>query len=398
MSLSKTYRGRGARALAAAVCLLAVSAPPAFAENTVFTIDDERIVESSGLAADVDNDVVWTVNDDAPGRAFALDEKGKVSAVLDFGADIVDVEAVARAGDRLYIGDIGDNKAKRKFVTVISILNPKPVTSKVRYRAWDFVYPKGKAHNAEALLVNEAGQVFIVTKEAKGAIYTFDGVPSPQGTNKLTKVGDAPSFVTDGTFLPDGRMVLRTYVGLYVLNADYEVAASAPLPYQPQGESVTTSLVDVDSLWVGSEGKKSKVLSVPIPTKKTEAPKASEKPPTKAKASPTPAPEESSQDASGTGWAFLIAAVAAVIAAAATALIGRGSGGPPPGIGSAEGAKATGGLKRVRSEGRTTWSEEEPAGGEPEVKDDPADAWPDRPAYGEDDRRRDLGWLYDEKD
>lgn len=393
MSQRRTRLGRRWGALVAAVCLVAAVTPPAFAEDTAFVIDDERITESSGLAADVGSDVVWTVNDDAPGRAFALDESGKVTAVLDFAADITDVEGLARAGNRLYIGDIGDNAAKRKFVTVFSILDPKPVTAKVRYRAWDFVYPDGKAHDAEALLVNDEGQVFIVTKEAKGAVYTYEGVPSPQGANKLTKVADAPSFVTDGTFLPDGRMVLRTYVGLHVLDAKYKVTAAAPLPYQKQGESVTTSLADVDSLWVGSEGKKSKVLSVAIPTKKAAAPKASEKPPPKAKASPTPAPEESADGGFGTGWAFLIAAVAAVLAAVATALIGSSSGGRPRRIG-ARGESPADGLRRVSGDGRTTWSEDGPEPDEA-VSEVPVEAAEDEPVYTEDNRRQDLDWLYD---
>lgn len=396
MSQRRNRLGRRGGALVAAVCLLGALASPAFAEDTAFTIDDGRITESSGLAADVGSNVVWTVNDNAPGRTFALDESGKVTAVIDFAADITDVEGIARAGDRLYIGDIGDNAAKRKFVTVFSILDPKPVTAKVRYRAWDFVYPDGKAHDAEALLVDDKERVFIVTKEAKGAIYTYKGVPSPQGTNKLTKVADAPSFVTDGTFLPDGRMVLRTYVGLHVLGTDYEVIATAPLPYQRQGESVTTSLVDVDSLWVGSEGRKSRVLSVPIPTKMAAAPKASDKPPPKAEASPTPAPAEDAASGFGTGWAFLVAGVAAVLAAVATALIGRTSGGPPRRIGALDASPAEG-LRRVRGDGRTTWSENEPAGADVATGNDEPETATDKPVYPEEDRREDLGWLYPDK-
>ena len=44
--------------------------------------------------------------------------------------------------------------------------------------------------------------------------------------------------------------------------------ASAPIPDQPQAESLTLSL-DERSLLVGSEGKKSKVYSMPVPSDAT---------------------------------------------------------------------------------------------------------------------------------
>src|SRR5690606_41631034 len=77
---------------------LCVGTPgPAAADTKVaFTIADERITESSGLATDFDNDRYWTVNDSGDeGRAFALDSDGEVPGTLRCRADPVDVEAVA---------------------------------------------------------------------------------------------------------------------------------------------------------------------------------------------------------------------------------------------------------------------------------------------------------------
>ena len=57
-----------------------------------------------------------------------------------------------------------------------------------------------------------------------------------------------------------------------VLDAtSYQVMASAPIPDQPQAESLTLSL-DERSLLVGSEGKKSKVYSMPVPGEATPMP------------------------------------------------------------------------------------------------------------------------------
>ena len=99
------------------------------------------------------------------------------------------------------------------------------------------------------------------------------GQTEREGVNELEKVGSAPSNVTDGTFLPGGdRIALLTYNSVEVIDANsYQVVASAPIPDQPQAESLTLSL-DQKSLLVGSEGKKSKVYSVPVPSEATPTP------------------------------------------------------------------------------------------------------------------------------
>ena len=62
------------------------------------------------------------------------------------------------------------------------------------------------------------------------------------------------------------RIALLTYSSVEVIDAtSYDVVASAPIPDQPQAESLTLSL-DEKSLLVGSEGKKSTVYSVPVPS------------------------------------------------------------------------------------------------------------------------------------
>jgi hypothetical protein len=78
-------------------------------------------------------------------------------------------------------------------------------------------------------------------------------------------VADVPILVTDGAFLPDGRFVLRTYSAVYLYDRPGHQVAWAPLPSQPQGESVAVSRPDGEQLLVGSEGLHSQVLAVPVP-------------------------------------------------------------------------------------------------------------------------------------
>jgi hypothetical protein len=263
-------RVRAARRLALllGVVFLAIVPGVAASEDTVaFTIDDTRITESSGLATDPGSSLYWTVNDSGDrGVAYGLGLDGTVQGTLNFRDQPQDVEAVAMHGDELYVADIGDNGRQRSSIRVYSFTNPRANGLTVTYQAYDFRYPDGP-RNAETLLVDESGQLFIVTKGRKAGIYEAPADLKRRGVNELEKVGSAPSNVTDGTFLPGGqRIALLTYSSVEVIDAtNYQVVASAPIPKQPQAESLTLSL-DQTSLLVGSEGEKSKVYSVPVPS------------------------------------------------------------------------------------------------------------------------------------
>lgn len=288
-----TPRRRPARRLASATLTAVVALAlfgwsatlPAAAETVEFTISDSQITESSGLATDADAQRYWTVNDSGDGGiAYALDDRGRTEGTLEFRVDPVDVEAVAFHQGRLYVADIGDNRARRDNVTVYFFDDAAPAADPVVYKAYDFSYPDGP-HDAETLLVDGDGRLFIVTKGAQGGIYAAPAAPSRQGVNELERVGDAPPYVTDGTVLPDGRIALRTYVSVEILDPDsYAVVARAVTPAQRQGESITTTF-DGEHLLIGSEGKRSDVLRVDIPTAVGEAPSASASPPS---AEPSP--------------------------------------------------------------------------------------------------------------
>ncbi len=325
------------RALALVVAISAalwVPTAAAAADEVAFTVQDRRVAESSGLATDFDNNLYWTVNDSGDsGVGYAMDRTGGTEGTVRFLAKPIDIEAVAMNDDFLFFGDIGDNRKRRDFITVFSIENPEPDDETRNYRAYDFAYPDG-AHDAETMLVNPNGRFYFVTKEAKGGIYRAPADPSRFGVNQLRRVGDAPAYVTDGVFMPDGdKIALRTYVSIEMLDAtSYDVIAQAPVPLQPQGESITVDLNEKDLL-VGSEGVRSTVYRMPVPTEKGTVPKPTSTPPT---ASPTPTPtptatepaeeEEPStqpENAGGTWLAVGIAAAVAVLAGAAAILLRR---------------------------------------------------------------------------
>jgi hypothetical protein len=304
-----------------AAAFLGIVPTAASAEDTVaFTIKDARITESSGLAVDQAGNLYWTVNDSGDrGVAYGIGLDGEVQGSLNFRAQPRDVEAVAMHGDRLYVADIGDNSRQRSSIRVFFFKNPRANGLTVTYFAYDFRYPDG-SHNAETLLVDDSGRLFIVTKGRNAAIYEAPAKPRRQGVNELEEVGPAPANVTDGTFLPGGdRIALLTYDSVEVIDAaSYEVVASAPIPDQPQAESLTLSL-DQQSLLIGSEGKNSKVYSVPVPSETTPTPTPSAEPTVEGDV-----PEQEAnaiQNQKGTLLALGLAAFVAVVAGTVVALV-----------------------------------------------------------------------------
>jgi hypothetical protein len=328
-----TTRSRLGRAVAVPLVVVLSCAPAGLAvaaDPVAFAIEDPRITESSGLATDREAGAYWTVNDSgAQGTVYGLNSRGAVRSVLSYRAAPVDVEAVAVHDGRLYVADIGDNGGRRPFVSVHFFDNPPAGDRTVAYRSYDFAYPDGP-HDAETLLVDGSGRLYLVTKGLQAGIYVAPAQPSRQGVNQLRRVADAPAYVTDGVFLPGGRQIaLRTYVSVLLLDAQtYRVTARDVVPLQRQGESLTVSL-DGRSLLIGSEGRQSPVLQIPVPAAMGDVPDGANQPPS---ASPTATPSQSQEDpdpddvptpqASRTGsilalsLAGLVALVAGVVVAA----------------------------------------------------------------------------------
>lgn len=291
--------------VSAVLIALAVNPVPARADEpkTVeFVISDPRITQSSGLATDTDNDVYWTMNDVGdPGIVYALRADGSTKGVLRYDAQPADVESIAYVGGRLYVGETGGNREPRQTVVVRRFNQPRPDGSTQSFDTLRFTFPDGNK-DTEAMLVGADGSMTFVSKGATGGgIYVSARQPSVGADNALTKVADAPQYVTDATHLPDGRIVLRSYVALFVLDPhDYHVVAQGPASGLVQSESVTVPLRGT-GLLIGTEGVDSEVLRVSIPSGMANVPVISPSPTTSA-VTATPSPEPVPDSENGTAW------------------------------------------------------------------------------------------------
>ena len=166
----------------------------------------------------------------------------------------------------LFLGDIGDNAARRPNVSVFRITEPKSLGRQTLQPTWyRFKYEDGP-HDAEALLVDPRdGRIWVATKSlGVGGLYSAPRklVTHSHGTNVLHRVTDVPALTTDGTFLPNGKFVLRTYTSAFIYDAPGKLREQLEMPIQRQGETVA---YDSKRLLVGSEGLHSTIQAVALP-------------------------------------------------------------------------------------------------------------------------------------
>lgn len=241
-----------------------------------------EIPEGSGVAAARRSpDRLWTHNDSGKPELVALDSKGAVvGRVRVAGARIEDWEAIAvgpcPGGSCLYVGDIGDNEARRHSVTIYRVPEPADAHGTVQVDGVLHVtYPDG-ANDAETLLVTPAGDVLIVTKGRTGPVGLYRvpaGADYGGGTVTLELVAKPPERgkiaaserITDGDVSPNGTWVaLRSHSAVLLYRSDALMAGTWPAPRriplaalgEPQGEGVAFGN-DGTLYLVGEGGRKS---------------------------------------------------------------------------------------------------------------------------------------------
>ncbi|MBZ4017136.1 hypothetical protein [Streptomyces purpurogeneiscleroticus] len=252
----------------------AVAAPAADPEP--FTIKDQRITESSGLAASrAHPGIYWTHNDSDDGPyVYAVDYRtGRTVATVTMRGvgDPRDVEAVSVGPDGdLYVGDIGDNlDGSWDHVWIYRFPEPKELRDRTVTATQYVVKYADGPRNAEAMMVHpKTGRVYVVSKKEDGgaALYAGPERLTTSGPNVFQRVSKIEMWVTDGAFSPDGtRLMLRSYFGGRMFRwqdgRPKDDIGSIGVPIQGQGESVTFT-PDGRTLMFGSEGAASRVEPV----------------------------------------------------------------------------------------------------------------------------------------
>ncbi len=230
-------------------------------------VANNDIDEASGLVVSHSNpDYLWTHNDsgDTP-RIFLMSSTGSDLGVYTLeGATHTDWEDLAialRAGTSyLHVADFGDNNAQRNQIQIYRF--PEPDVSQVNTPQTQTIpsssiekialtYPDG-ARNAEALLVNGAGDIYVITKESnKAGIYKVTFPQSTSEENTLSKLGELS--ITGEIVGGDAQhsVLLKTYTQIFYWegtaqnNGQYETLLLQNTPMvienyiaEPQGEAI----------------------------------------------------------------------------------------------------------------------------------------------------------------
>jgi hypothetical protein len=198
-------------------------------------IRDPRIKESSGVVASRHyTNLYWTHNDGGGPKKqvlYAIDREGNTRASFPvIGVTLHDWEdlAIDSAG-HLYIGDIGNNNAKRHALTVYEIDEPNPQAgtgSIAPKRAWKLKFPEAP-FDCESLFVWK-DQGYVVSKvfdKARAQIFRFPLKETNQPlTLELVATTKIKSPVTGADISADGTLLgLVAKNGAYVFRIDGDV-------------------------------------------------------------------------------------------------------------------------------------------------------------------------------
>ena len=264
--------------------------------ETVATLADTRIKESSGLARSLRHDGIFWTHNDSGGEpcVFAIDLQGRTRAKVRLREAVnFDWEDMTSGLDEngapcLFVGDIGDNLFIRRSVQVYRIPEPdippagQPAAETIspQPQVWHVSYPSG-SQNAEGLLIHpKTGCLHILTKsnEGQSALYAFPAVITQQkgeplilekitditftGEERTGKRHVDDRMCTGAAFAPDGRhLVAATYSSLYEWTLPEDKTLAEALAQKParilpklvrQLEAVCYG-ADSRTLWITSE-------------------------------------------------------------------------------------------------------------------------------------------------
>lgn len=248
--------------------------------------------ETSGVAASGLNKGILYVHNDSgdSSRFFAITPEGVLKGIYylkpdsgSAGALMLDCEDIAiGAGPEknksyVYLADIGDNAARRKFVTVYRIAEPLLSSNTAFLRAAvpaaaaHLKYPDG-ARDAEAMMIDPLENLlYIVSKrEDSVGVYTAPLLFAAGDTLLLKKEtalffpgGRIGKWITTGDISRDGRQILlKSYSKIYywkrkdkepVWKAMLRKPVELPYKQEWQGEAVAFS-VDGKGYYTVGEG------------------------------------------------------------------------------------------------------------------------------------------------
>lgn len=223
-------------------------------------IENRDINEASGLAASINQpNLLWTHNDSGDdARLFLINENAASVAEYQLkGATNRDWEDIATGPGPddekayIYVGDIGDNRARHDVKTIYRLEEPQPLSAAeiTNFDVIKFRYPDGK-RDAESLFIDPLSKdIYILSKrEDNIGVYVARYPQSTTEVINVEKLSNIPYRLTVAADISaDGQeILLKTYNKVYHWTRNgrsiSDTLSSTPLSvnYQiePQGEAI----------------------------------------------------------------------------------------------------------------------------------------------------------------
>ena len=278
--------GRGRPLVLTLLALSSLSAIPAGGQQSCRAAGQlmsvNELPEASGVANSRKTPgQLWLHNDSGQPALFAVAADGTLRGrVRVYGAGVRDWEDIdvgpCPQGSCIYIGDIGDNNAKRRDIVIYRVPEPEAnAGTSAPSESMRLTYPDGP-RDAEAFFVLPNGNLFIVTKGERGpvALYRIPEAFRNGATVKLERVATIvesegnsgatvarPNRITGAGASRDGRWIaLRSLHAVTFYAAEdftagnikevlrFDVSAIR----ERQGEGVAFG--DDGTVWLSSEG------------------------------------------------------------------------------------------------------------------------------------------------
>ena len=196
--------------------------------------------ESSGIVASRRHaGVFWTHNDRGNAAViYAISKDGNLLAEFPVRASADDWEDIAVDGQgRLYLGNVGNNDARRTTIEVHRVAEPDPDARGAKRTltpdtSWRLHFP-GKAFDCESLFIHD-GHAYIISKHfdnSPAGLYRF-ALDGPRDA-VLEKVAELPvrSPVTGADLSADGsRLAVLSPAGVHLFSVEGDPHRAATVP------------------------------------------------------------------------------------------------------------------------------------------------------------------------
>jgi len=207
------------------------------------------VSEISGIAdSKINPGYIWGEEDSGnPNQIYLINHNGNVSKKIYLkGITNRDWEDMALVDGNIYVAETGDNAQAYGSYRFYKFAEPSMNTDTVsNIETINFTYPDG-SHDAEAFLVDESKNIYIITKrDSPSKIYKLSYPYNANNTVSL--VGALPYSGVVSATMNANEIIVKTYPGLFYYKRQTNQAidqtlkgtySSLPYVLEPQGEAV----------------------------------------------------------------------------------------------------------------------------------------------------------------